>query len=131
MVINRRNKKAIGVALHVDAAIVGEMIKIVECSTTKSIRLANPERYGLVTAWKSGECYHAASLDEVKMRMFNVLIEGYGVEALHDGYWFPYPDYSYVNLGDSYAATVIYDRRLDKYKVQDWGSIAEKFKGVV
>ena len=130
MVINRRNKKAIGEALHVAEAIVDEMIAIVECVSTKKIRLANPDRYGTVTAWKRG-CYNPPSLVEMKMEMFNRLIEGYGCEALHDGYWFPYPDYTYVNLGESYVATVIYDRRLGKYKVEDWGSISEKFKGAV
>jgi hypothetical protein len=64
------------------------------------------------------------------MEMFNKLIGGYGIEALHDGEWFPYPDYTYVNMGDTYTPTVIYKRRLGKYKVGCWGDIAEKFKGV-
>ena len=59
----------------------------------------------------------------------NKLLHGYGVEPVRDnefsGY---YCDIGllYVNMGDTYDMTVIYDTRNDSFKVCSWGDIVER-----
>jgi hypothetical protein len=58
----------------------------------------------------------------------NALLKCYGVESIrdngHDGY---YMDIGllYVNMGDTYAPTVVYDTRRDAFYITSWGDIVE------
>lgn len=59
----------------------------------------------------------------------NNILGGYGVEATRDndltGY---YGDIGllYVNLGDTYAPTVVYDTRSDKWIIASWSDVVER-----
>ena len=58
----------------------------------------------------------------------NDLIDGHGVEPLGpmDDWSVGYaPPYEYVNMGDSYSVTLIYDRDEDSLTIGSWGDIAE------
>lgn len=60
----------------------------------------------------------------------NLLLKGYGVEAL-TGRWNTYDRYYaniqilYVNLGDTYKTTLLYDAEKDKFSIGAWGDIVE------
>jgi hypothetical protein len=60
----------------------------------------------------------------------NGLIHGYGVEAIrnpNDGWKRYYGDISllYVNMGDTYAPTVIYDVKNQSWHITSWGDFIE------
>jgi hypothetical protein len=59
------------------------------------------------------QCYHRPSDEELKMKAFNQILEGHGVEALRgewrNGYWCDIV-LVYVNMGDSYVNTIIHHR---------------------
>ena len=69
------------------------------------------------------ECYHALSWGDYALEAANVLMGGYGVEG------FTYPDQfrygvSYVNMGDTYEPTLIYDSRSGRLFTGDGETIA-------
>jgi hypothetical protein len=62
-------------------------------------------------------------LDEI-----NTLLKGYGIEAIHDNKWERYYlsiGLLYVNMGDTYAQTIVYDTRTENFMVCSWGDIVE------
>lgn len=50
---------------------------------------------------------------------------GFGIEGMADA---PAGRHgiSYINMGDAYAATVIYDSRSDRFTIGAWGGIVER-----
>lgn len=63
----------------------------------------------------------------VAMHAINELVGGYGVEGIGPGRSGDYaPPYEYVNMGDTYATTLIYDRDKDRLFIGDWGTIVEE-----
>jgi hypothetical protein len=50
-------------------------------------------------------------------------VEPLGVTDPSDGYA---PPFEYCNAGDSYATTLIYNRRIDALMIGSWGDIAER-----
>ncbi len=59
-----------------------------------------------------------------RLQAINKLIEGHGCEAIFDDgqMW---PDMEYVNVGDSYAATIVLDRVEGRWLVTSWGDWVE------
>ena len=60
----------------------------------------------------------------------NNLLGGYGVEALRDTDWGQYYNdigLLYVNVGETYAPTILYDTRLEKWIVGSWGDYVEHY----
>ena len=65
-----------------------------------------------------------------KLEQINKLMEGYGVESIRgqwvDHYW-QETNLLYVNKGETYAPTVIYDTLKKKWYIGvSWGDIVEK-----
>lgn len=62
----------------------------------------------------------------VALHAINEIVGGYGVEGLGPGRSgdFALP-YEYINMGDTYITTLIYDRDKDRLFIGDWGSIVE------
>lgn len=66
-------------------------------------------------------------LREYQMGVANMLIHGFGVEAV-DGaatcqpFW-RYTRFLYVNLGDTYTTTIVYRVRDDRFLVAAWGDL--------
>ena len=56
------------------------------------------------------------------MRKANELLEGHGVEAIDGSYGAPL---YYVNMGDTYDTTLMYDAEEDEYLIGSWGDIVE------
>ena len=62
------------------------------------------------------------------LREMSEILDMHGVEALgprHYDYFKPSP-YEYLNAGDTYATTLIYDRAKDTLSIGSWGDIAER-----
>lgn len=62
------------------------------------------------------------------MEIANKAIEGFGVEAIRDNQWGEfYLDIGilYVNTGDTYSPTVLYDTRKGKFYVTTYGDYIE------
>jgi hypothetical protein len=84
-------------------------------SVSKSVRLAMERAHNHRTTDRA--------LDEI-----NELLHGYGVESIRDNeYDRYYGDIGllYVNMGDTYAPTIIYDTRQERFLVASWGDIVE------
>lgn len=63
----------------------------------------------------------------VALHAMNEIMGTHGVEGLGPQRSGDYaPSYEYLNTGDSYAATLVYDRDGDRLFVSSWGDIAEK-----
>ena len=60
------------------------------------------------------------------------ILGGYGVEFLRGPEWRSYwgdTELLYVNLGDTYTATVWFDTRSNKFGVGAWGDLVERQPG--
>jgi hypothetical protein len=62
----------------------------------------------------------------------NIAIDAYGVECVWDkslgdpnGCW-GHPALAYVNMGDTYDATLLYDYTTRTFRVGCWGDVAER-----
>lgn len=67
------------------------------------------------------------------LELFNEYVHGYGIETISD-YPLDIPDSSYyfsmnvlyVNMGDSYALTLMYDTSKEEFLVGSWGNWVEE-----
>lgn len=67
--------------------------------------------------------------DTVALHAMDEILGSYGVEALDsDSHSFRAPRYEYLNMGYTYATTLIYDREKDKLFIGSWGDIAERLE---
>jgi hypothetical protein len=74
---------------------------------------SDPYRSGI---WRTTVALHA----------INVLVDGHGIEGLGEPRGGDYaPPYEYINMGDTYAATLVYKRDTDTLSIGSWGDIAE------
>jgi hypothetical protein len=63
----------------------------------------------------------------VALHAMNEVLGTYGVEGLGPPRGGDYaPPYEYLNAGDTYTGTLIYDRDRDRLFVGSWGDVAEK-----
>lgn len=62
------------------------------------------------------------------MLAVNDILNGYGVETLNgryvDAYYFN-SQASYVNMGDTYIATILHDHEENKFIITSWGNFME------
>lgn len=65
---------------------------------------------------------------DTALETINEILNGYGVEVINDNdfttYWGSI-GIVYVNMGDTYTTTVLYDTRKGRWYVSDWGTIAK------
>jgi hypothetical protein len=89
--------------------------------------LINPKRAArLIKAYMMGA--NTASQVGQVMDAINEILGGYGVEAIRDNKWDSYYcdiGVLYVNMGDTYVPTVIYDTRKGAWMVCSWGDLVE------
>jgi hypothetical protein len=106
----------------------------VERETARKIKaLVNyelePDQFESVDAWIR-QCYNEPSIDEKIMCALNELLDGHGIEAIRDSrQWDSYYGdcrFSYVNMGDTYNATILYDCMNDRYILSSWGDVVER-----
>lgn len=70
-------------------------------------------------------CYNQPGYVLVKMYMLNDLLNGYGVEFQSAGTNAKSPQFEYVNMGDTYTATILYINGRG-FKVTNCGTVIEK-----
>lgn len=81
-----------------------------------------PETQGWVDA-----CYNRPSDHELVLHACDVLLGTHGVESLGPGDLRYDPPFEYLNTGDSYALTIVYDTQDRRFFLSSWGDIAEKY----
>lgn len=76
------------------------------------------------------EAYNDHEPLTLALEALNELLEGFGVEYIrHEDDGYAVGDQygiEYVNQGDTYAATIMYDHARNCWRVGDWGSIVER-----
>lgn len=92
---------------------------ILECKTVEAVCEINAAASRMFEA-----CYFRPSLQSVKLEAINDLMEGCGVEYIPDGSNKQSPAIEYVNVGDTYSATIM--RTRGRYVVGCWGDIVER-----
>lgn len=73
------------------------------------------------------QCFNKPDLHSLRMNALNEVLEGHGVETIRGSEWDSfYGDvtFEYINVGDSYTPTVIYDIRNDKFKLKCIADVA-------
>lgn len=79
-----------------------------------------------VSKWVK-QCYNTPSDTELEMAVIDVLIDGYGVEGITpEGKVYPVAEY--VNMGDTYDLTVVYDLENGEYILTSWGDFLSEWE---
>lgn len=86
----------------------------------------NPEDVSRACKAWTLSCYNEPSWQEKVMCAANDLIGGHGVEGIDDPESCVNCAAAYVNLGDTYITTLMYDYRNDQFIVSSWGDYAER-----
>lgn len=88
------------------------------------IRTLDAERFPQSNA-HFASCYNRPSRLARILECLNELLEMHGVEAIGDSQTYG-PPAEYLNAGDTYAATIIFDHMAGNFKVDTWGDWLEK-----
>jgi hypothetical protein len=74
------------------------------------------------------QCYHEPRAVDIKLEAINAAIGGFGIEPIHGQHVDRYHGdivAVYVNLGDTYTTTVLYETETDRLRIVDWGTWVE------
>ena len=77
------------------------------------------------------ECYHPPTLLDKRLHAINAEAEGCGVEYIrhrHDTFRTSL-GLEYINQGDTYTTTIVFDHLKCTWRLCDWGSIVESRPG--
>lgn len=83
----------------------------------------------LTVAW-SEKCYHAPKLRECIVKACDEIAGTYGAEVIdpQEDWKEGYPRLEYLNTGDTYSATLIFDFDTMRVYIASWGDVAERFE---
>lgn len=70
-------------------------------------------------------CYSLPTWSERAMEALSEVLDGYGAEALWPEGEYLWPRATYVNMGDTYAPTILYDYASQRFAVTSWGDYVE------
>lgn len=84
----------------------------------------NPKRFTSVQNWIK-DCCHGPSKSELILEAANELLDGSGIETVFGNHGMD-PVLSYVNMGDTYTPTLIFDHDKNEWIVSSWGAILEE-----
>lgn len=88
----------------------------------------NPYDFRSVRDW-TAQCYNVPSTGELIMCALNEILEGFGVEAIRDerfhwdSFWGDIGA-EFINMGDTYDATIIRDRQ-ERFIISSYGDWVE------
>ena len=74
-----------------------------------------------VQRW-TGRCYNTPSNSELRLCAANQIIQGHGIERIPD------TEIDYVNMGDTYIITLLYNHDNDEWSLGSWGDIVESLE---
>lgn len=66
---------------------------------------------------------------DTALDLANTLLNGHGVEPIKDDEWETYYldiGLLYVNMGDPYDTTILYDTRKERFSIGCWGDVVER-----
>lgn len=106
-------------SLHIDK----DKAKLVRALIKKEQKTTDENLFPSTFQWVQA-CYHRPSWAERVLSCFNEILNGYGVEAIQ-GESFRFPLMSYVNLGETYQATLLFCYKSQAFRVQSWGDYVE------
>ena len=104
--------------------ISAETANIVRGLIRGEIRTLDAERFPQSNAYFAS-CYNRPSRLDRIMECLNEVLGTYGVEAIGDSQTYG-PPAEYLNAGDTYAATLVFDRLVGNFKLTSWGDWLEK-----
>lgn len=87
----------------------------------------DPMSFTSVQRWVD-QCFNMPSKLELKLEAINEILEGFGIEYIEPRIEESYTDpqgLSYINLGDSYINTVMFNHATGKFMYSSWGDIVE------
>ena len=76
------------------------------------------------------QCFHRPSDQELEMNAINELLEGHGIESIKlegayvNRYWGACVA-TYVNMGDTYTTTIVFNTVNQSYELTSWGDFYE------
>ena len=78
---------------------------------------------------RRAECFHPPSLLDQRLHALNATAETCGVEyiAHRDDTYSETYGIEYLNTGDSYASTLMFDHARGSWRVGSWGDVVERF----
>jgi hypothetical protein len=115
-------------------------MSIIDAQTRKTLRgiirgKIDPMTFETVARW-ANSCYNPPSANELKLEACNEVLSGYGTESIR-GAWSSsfYGDivFTYVNMGDTYDQTVVFDCVKGTFHLTSWGDMVEhapKYYGI-
>ena len=89
----------------------------------------HPKRFPLTASWIRA-CYYPPRKSEIKLEALNELLGGYGVEPItvegrHVDSYYMNTVASYINLGETYAVTLLLDHEHRTWRLTSWGDFYE------
>lgn len=100
--------------------------RVLKCTSRFALGViidANKKTFAETDKWWR-RCYNEPSRPEIKMRMADEIIGGFGVEGVGEVDMHYGPPLEYVNLADAYDVTLC--RFRGRYMVCSWGDIVER-----
>jgi len=70
--------------------------------------------------------YHSCPKHIDILSHVSLILECYGVECIENPDNCNSPSYSYVNTGDTYTRTLLYNHKTGRYLISSWGDIVEQ-----
>lgn len=113
--------KAIMQMLNIPIAKAKEVKRIIT-ETRESHLLGYKGEYPQTSAWLDDN--YKATFVEVKLLAFNELLHGHGVEVLKNDEGHAVVEY--VNMGDTYDNTVVFNADTGRFTVESWGNFFER-----
>jgi hypothetical protein len=96
---------------------------------TLETHLRIPRNVAFAVRWWMKQAGDARNDVAKALGAINYLIRGHGVEGIRgrdmNPYWMD-TNLAYVNMGDPYVATILFDVSNEQWHCADWGSIVEK-----
>lgn len=90
------------------------------------------QRFPKTVAWKK-QCYNHPNRIDLLLEALNEAVEGHGTEPINiekawvDRYWATCCAV-YVNVGETYAPTIIYDTASETFDLLSWGDMLERLE---
>lgn len=88
------------------------------CDNASRLQDVCPKTYSWIRS-----CYNMPSNSEVRLHMIDEVLDGFGIEVIQHKKG--YTHYCYVNNGDTYAPTIIYNRLTKRFLYCGWGDLVK------
>lgn len=120
-------RRILGVSQEVAELVAGIAARTID-------PLKHPKRFPATCKWES-ECLHRPWESEIRMQAINEVVGGYGVEPVDpEGAEFSRTHgrsvACYVNRGETYTPTIVYDYKSETHQLISMGDYVEKWEAL-